>query len=131
MLAFPFPCANVCAFARSRVHVFAQTAYSFRFRDCLQCLCNSCSIIENIIITDRLLLTSDVFNYEQQSSFVLEFTVSDGFAETGPYVLNIDVNDVNEPCVFSPQYYYIQMSEGNVSIYMLYIFYKPLTEKYV
>lgn len=63
---------------------------------------------------DKLKLTSDVFDYEEQSNFVLEFTVSDDTSEMTSYYLTIAVNDVNEPCVFSPEYYYITMYEGNV-----------------
>lgn len=70
-----------------------------------------------MFVTDKHLRTQggEWLDYEDQNYFVIQFTVTDGKAETGPYNLTVHINDVFEACTFSAPVYDVTMYEGNVS----------------
>ena len=62
------------------------------------------------------LAENESLDYESQSSFALEFSVSDQKAETGPYALHLNLIDENEPCTFDKTAYYVTTYEANVNL---------------
>jgi hypothetical protein len=53
-------------------------------------------------------------DYETLSRYNISFTISDGKSTNGPYVLTVNVVNVNEDCYFDRQIYYVSVLEGVV-----------------
>ena len=62
------------------------------------------------------LCLNEALDYESRNSYVIEFTVSDDKAESGPYSLDLELIDENEPCYFDKNNYYVTTYEANVSM---------------
>ncbi|XP_061186596.1 cadherin-23-like [Saccostrea echinata] len=53
-------------------------------------------------------------DFETLSRYNISFTISDGKSTSGPYLLTVNVLNVNEDCYFDRQAYYISVLEGTV-----------------
>ncbi|KAK3578899.1 hypothetical protein CHS0354_035519 [Potamilus streckersoni] len=63
--------------------------------------------------TTSKLILNGTLDYETQSSFTIEFTVTDGKASSGPYTLTITVIDENEACFFDRSTYFTSTYEAS------------------
>ncbi|KAK3087337.1 hypothetical protein FSP39_004813 [Pinctada imbricata] len=63
--------------------------------------------------TLQLSLTNgQTFDYETRTYYNVTFTVYDTMATGGPFVLDVNINNINEPCYFDRSYYYASFSEA-------------------